>query len=133
MILIDNTVLSNFALVQRSEFIRLAFVEAIGTTECVFEELTRGVTLGRVPECHWEWLQKVRMTDDKVTKEEVNAYAPEWIISYNYKYLIPKTIIDAVNGNVINLHISLLPYNRGAYPNVWSFLEETPKGVTIHS
>lgn len=33
---------------------------------------------------------------------------------------------------VINLHISLLPYNRGSNPNVWSFLEDTPKGVTIH-
>jgi methionyl-tRNA formyltransferase len=33
---------------------------------------------------------------------------------------------------IINLHISLLPYNRGSNPNVWSFLEDTPKGVTIH-
>ena len=32
----------------------------------------------------------------------------------------------------MNLHISLLPWNRGAFPNVWSFLEDTPKGVTIH-
>jgi methionyl-tRNA formyltransferase len=32
----------------------------------------------------------------------------------------------------INLHISLLPWNRGADPNLWSFLEDTPKGVTIH-
>jgi methionyl-tRNA formyltransferase len=30
------------------------------------------------------------------------------------------------------LHISLLPWNRGADPNLWSFLEDTPKGVTIH-
>jgi len=33
---------------------------------------------------------------------------------------------------VINLHISLLPWNKGADPNLWSFLEDTPKGVTIH-
>ena len=32
----------------------------------------------------------------------------------------------------INLHISLLPWNKGADPNLWSFLEDTPKGVTIH-
>ena len=30
------------------------------------------------------------------------------------------------------MHISLLPWNRGYHPNIWSFLEDTPKGVTIH-
>jgi len=33
---------------------------------------------------------------------------------------------------VVNLHISYLPWNRGADPNLWSFLEKTPSGVTIH-
>jgi len=29
-------------------------------------------------------------------------------------------------------HLSYLPYNRGAYPNFWSFYDNTPSGVTIH-
>ena len=33
---------------------------------------------------------------------------------------------------IINLHISYLPYNKGSHPNFWSFVEKTPKGVTIH-
>lgn len=33
---------------------------------------------------------------------------------------------------VLNLHISYLPWNRGANPNFWSFVENTKKGVTIH-
>jgi methionyl-tRNA formyltransferase len=33
---------------------------------------------------------------------------------------------------VVNLHIALLPWNRGRNPNFWSWLENTPKGVTIH-
>ena len=28
--------------------------------------------------------------------------------------------------------MSYLPWNRGADPNFWSILEDTPKGVTIH-
>ena len=32
----------------------------------------------------------------------------------------------------INLHISYLPFNKGSHPNFWSFVENTPKGVTIH-
>ncbi len=69
---------------------------------------------------------------DRVTLYDVRHIGPDIIISYNYQYIIPKDIIDSVNHNVINLHISYLPYNRGAHPNVWSFLEDTPKGVTIH-
>ena len=33
---------------------------------------------------------------------------------------------------MVNLHTSLLPWNRGANPNFWSFIDDTPKGVTIH-
>jgi len=40
--------------------------------------------------------------------------------------------IEMLKGRIVNLHISLLPWNRGAEPNLWSFLEDTPKGVKIH-
>ena len=30
------------------------------------------------------------------------------------------------------MHISYLPWNKGASPNLWSFIDDTPKGVTIH-
>jgi methionyl-tRNA formyltransferase len=54
------------------------------------------------------------------------------IISYGYRYKIPQEAINAVNGKAINLHISYLPWNRGANPNYWSWYDNTPKGVTIH-
>ena len=37
-----------------------------------------------------------------------------------------------MEGKIINLHASYLPYNRGSSPNFFSFMEDTPKGVTIH-
>ncbi len=61
MILIDNTVLSNFALVNHPEFIQHAFIEDVGTTEMVLGELEVGVELGRLPECNWEWLKAISM------------------------------------------------------------------------
>ena len=70
--------------------------------------------------------------DNKIMIDDVRFISPDFIVSYNYRYIIPKKIIDCVNGNAINMHISFLPYNRGANPNVWSILEDTPKGVTIH-
>lgn len=63
---------------------------------------------------------------------DVICISPSYIISYNYRYLIPQKIIDYMKGNIINLHISLLPWNRGFSPNIWSFIDNTPKGVTIH-
>lgn len=58
--------------------------------------------------------------------------APDKIISYSYRYIIKKEIIDFMSTSIVNLHISYLPWNRGANPNFWSFVENTPKGVTIH-
>jgi predicted nucleic acid-binding protein len=68
MIIIDNTVLSNFALVQRPECIRHAFREPVGTTEQVFDELTTGVERGRLPECSWKWLERIRMTESEAVQ-----------------------------------------------------------------
>lgn len=56
----------------------------------------------------------------------------DFAISYRYRKIIKKNIIEILNGRLINLHISLLPWNKGADPNLWSWLENTPKGVTIH-
>jgi len=82
------------------------------------------------------WLKEQGETvvyrEDKITIEELKQIIPDIVITYNYKFIIPKEIIEFMKGNIINLHISFLPWNRGAHPNVWSFLENTPKGVSIH-
>lgn len=83
-----------------------------------------------------EWLtetgESVVTTENRVGLQQVREIGPEFIVSYNYRYLLPKQVIDWVGGRAVNLHISYLPYNRGTFPNVWSFLEDTPTGVTIH-
>ena len=67
---------------------------------------------------------------DKITIETAKKY--DFLISFGYRYILKKDVIDFFPDKIINLHISLLPYNRGANPNLWSYLEDTPKGVTIH-
>lgn len=84
----------------------------------------------------YEWLksreEKVYKIQNKITLEMIQQLEPSFIVSFNYKHLISKEILDAMSGKVINLHTSYLPYNRGSSPNFFSFLEDTPKGVTIH-
>ena len=54
------------------------------------------------------------------------------IISFGYRKIIKNKYLKLLKRPIINLHISYLPYNRGAHPNFWSFVDNTPKGVTIH-
>lgn len=68
----------------------------------------------------------------RIEKEDLQQILPERIISYTYRYIITKEIIQWVQKPILNLHISYLPWNRGADPNFWSFVENSPKGVTIH-
>ncbi len=56
----------------------------------------------------------------------------DFIVSYGYRHIIPENITRYMHKRIINLHISFLPWNRGADPNLWSWLDDTPKGVTIH-
>lgn len=53
-------------------------------------------------------------------------------ISYTYSRIISARIIQLLHHNIVNLHISFLPWNRGSDPNIWSLLEKTPRGVTLH-
>jgi methionyl-tRNA formyltransferase len=54
------------------------------------------------------------------------------IVLYGYRKIVRKTFIEKYRNKLVNLHISYLPYNRGAYPNYWSWVNKTPHGVSIH-
>ena len=71
-------------------------------------------------------------TSDRVTTADVVAWRPDFIISYGYKYILKAPLLEHYTNRVINLHISYLPWNRGYHPNFWSFLDNTPRGVSIH-
>jgi len=72
-----------------------------------------------------------------VTEEKINSHSKilngvDFVISYGYRYILKEDLIKLFPNKIINIHISFLPWNKGADPNLWSFLENTPKGVSIH-
>lgn len=75
---------------------------------------------------------RVDQTSEKLSLAAVVKENYDLLISYGYRYILKKELLDRFPNRAINLHISYLPWNRGADPNLWSFLEDTPKGVTIH-
>ena len=54
------------------------------------------------------------------------------IILFGYRNIIGREITKKFYGKIVNLHISFLPYNRGAHPNFWAHHDGTPSGVSIH-
>jgi methionyl-tRNA formyltransferase len=76
--------------------------------------------------------EEVFQTQGKITAQSIDLEAYGFLISYGYRHILGKQILDKFIDRAINLHISYLPWNRGADPNFWSFIGKTPKGVTIH-
>jgi methionyl-tRNA formyltransferase len=69
---------------------------------------------------------------EPLTAEWVDVHRPRFAVSHGYRLILGRAVLDRLPDRVVNLHISLLPYNRGADPNLWSVLDDTPSGVTIH-
>ena len=69
---------------------------------------------------------EVMQTEDWVSLSQISHFGPEIIISFGYRHIIDKPIIEEYEGRIINLHISYLPWNRGASPNLWSVVDKTP-------
>lgn len=76
--------------------------------------------------------EDIRIFTNKLTPEIIDDLDPSFIISYNYRHIIPSSVLKKCEGKIVNLHISMLPYNRGSAPNFFSFFENSPKGVSIH-
>ena len=76
--------------------------------------------------------ESIIRTEEKLTPSSAELADIDWLISYGYRHIIKPAMIERFSKRIVNLHISYLPWNRGADPNLWSCLEDTPRGVTIH-
>jgi methionyl-tRNA formyltransferase len=76
--------------------------------------------------------EEVTATADPLDPQTIERDRPELVVSHRYRHIIKPPLLRLVGDHAINLHISYLPWNRGADPNLWSWIEDTPKGVTIH-
>jgi methionyl-tRNA formyltransferase len=73
--------------------------------------------------------------DETVASTERLTGTPDdvhFVVSYGYRHILKEPLLSRFAARIINVHISMLPWNRGADPNFWSWFERTPKGVTIH-
>lgn len=106
-----------------------------------FEQLGKGKILfltnnTNTRDC-FEWLaategsENVLRFGNKITLDMIQKLQPDWIISFNYRHIVPADVIEAMEGHILNMHTSYLPENKGSSPNFFSFYNNTKKGVTI--
>jgi len=94
--------------------------------------LLLGETTDKLNDCFASYGDKVVVFNDKLSSESEILNGCDFILSYGYRYIIDSKVINQFPNKIVNLHISYLPWNRGADCNLWSFLDDTEKGVSIH-
>lgn len=108
------------ALAQDNELMRLFTCRVDG----VYETNDRVIALAKE--------RNVPYTLDRITKDDIDRLLGdgcELLISAGYYYLIP--VDDRLP--MVNIHPSLLPYGRGAWPMPLAILDGlTESGVTVH-
>lgn len=65
-------------------------------------------------------------------KDEIVTDGGDWLISFGHNKILKPDELKPYDGRALNIHIGILPDNRGADPNFWSWFNNTKKGVTIH-
>ena len=61
----------------------------------------------------------------------VRKQAPRALIVSGCKHILPEVIFS--RQLTLNLHPSLLPYGRGPVPHIWTIVERTGIGVSLHA
>jgi methionyl-tRNA formyltransferase len=62
----------------------------------------------------------------------IAALKPDIGVSIFFGFILKPEILGLFPKGCVNLHPAYLPFNRGAYPNVWSIVDGTPAGATLH-
>lgn len=85
-----------------------------------------------------EWLREnddvkvLELVEEKDELSVIEEKRPELVVSSGFEHIVPPRFLDVPDKGIVNLHPSLLPFNRGSYPYVWPLLDGTPAGVSIH-
>lgn len=84
----------------------------------------------------FRWLKSqghdIILKNDEIENQWLEEETFDLAISYTYSFIVKEDVIDALHGNIINLHTSYLPFDRGSSPNLFNIIEGSPRGVTIH-
>ena len=76
--------------------------------------------------------ERVFHTSRPLLPVDPRVHRADFLVSHLYLHRVRPWALDRFHGRAVNLHNSFLPYNRGWDAILWSVLDGTPAGVTIH-
>lgn len=98
----------------------IVFTHDVRENECFINHLNENninYSFSKINDCH----------------ELLLNFAPTYLISMYYRYIIKKNILEIVDYRAMNAHPSLLPKYRGTKSSVWAILnDELKTGITYH-
>jgi methionyl-tRNA formyltransferase len=74
----------------------------------------------------------VASTARRLHRADPRLRRAEFVVSHGYCHRVPAGVLRRFPRRAVNLHNALLPWNRGLDAALWSFVDGTPTGVTIH-
>lgn len=74
-----------------------------------------------------------RSFTDKLAVRRLAAQQPDLGICSGFSSVLPSSLLRLPRWGWVNIHRSLLPYNRGLDPLQWALIDRTPAGVSIHA
>ena len=91
-----------------------------------YEEIIQSTAVD--PSCVFDG-SRLRETE---TLERLRALRPDLGVSIFFGYILTRECLDIFPKGCVNIHPAYLPWNRGADPSIWSIVEGTPAGATVH-
>jgi len=82
--------------------------------------------------CDRDGVDVLGMVTEKDQLDLVEQLEPTMLVSVGYNHLVPGQVLSIPERGAVNLHPAYLPHNRGKSPNVWSIVDDTPAGATLH-
>ena len=106
---------------------QLEFVATSSNDDSEYESKTAALCLEKGILC----LRRVNVNNISFV-QEVRSRDLDLVILAWWPSIVKREALEAARRGWLNLHPSLLPYNRGKHPYYWSIVEGTPFGVSIH-
>jgi len=69
--------------------------------------------------------------NEKIDFDNIDMDKLDFAIFFGFKYKIPLALLGKKT-KFVNLHGSFLPYGRGVHPDIWTWIDSEPQGVSIH-
>lgn len=78
------------------------------------------------------WIFEGQDLKESSVLEAIKALQPDIGLSVLFGFILRPEFLALFESGVANLHPSFLPYNRGSNPDIWSIVDKTPAGATLH-